>query len=111
MNSVKSFVLALFFLYTLFYSTNTNRDLHYISTDANKGYTISGIAVTGMQIHRVNYYDNYSFIGQNSVPTTLSYSTPESGYGIRYENHYKGLLTGSIIARWENNAVSGYDYV
>ena len=63
-----------------------------------------------MQIHRVNYYDNYAFIGQNSVPTTLSYTTPDTGYGTRYENRYKGLQTGSIIARWENGAVSGYDY-
>ncbi len=89
---------------TVVNATRTN------ATDANKGYTISGISVTNMQIHRVNYYDNYAFIGQNSVPTTLSYTTPESGYGTRYESHYKGLLTGSIIARWENNAVSGYDY-
>ncbi|MBE6284304.1 MAG: RHS repeat-associated core domain-containing protein, partial [Mediterranea massiliensis] len=89
---------------TVVNATRTN------ATDANKGYSISGISVTNMQIHRVNYYDNYAFIGQNSVPTTLSYSTPDTGYGTRYENHYKGLLTGSIIARWENGAVSGYDY-
>ena len=89
---------------TVVNATRTN------ATDANKGYTISGISVTNMQIHRVNYYDNYAFIGQNSVPTTLSYTTPDTGYGTRYESHYKGLLTGSIIARWENNAVSGYDY-
>ena len=89
---------------TIVNATRTN------ATDANKGYTISGISVTNMQIHRVNYYDNYTFIGQNSVPTTLSYSTPDTGYGTRYENHYKGLLTGSIVARWENGGVSGYDY-
>ena len=89
---------------TVVNATRTN------ATDANKGYTISGISVTNMQIHRVNYYDNYAFIGQNSVPTTLSYTTPDTGYGTRYENHYKGLLTGCIIARWENGAVSGYDY-
>ena len=89
---------------TVVNATRTN------ATDANKGYTISGISVTNMQIHRVNYYDNYAFIGQNSVPTTLSYTTPDTGYGTRYENRYKGLQTGSIIARWENGAVSGYDY-
>ncbi len=89
---------------TVVNATRTN------ATDANKGYSISGISVTNMQIHRVNYYDNYAFIGQNSVPTTLSYTTPDTGYGTRYENHYKGLQTGSIIARWENGAVSGYDY-
>ena len=89
---------------TVVNATRTN------ATDANKGYSISGISVTNMQIHRVNYYDNYTFIGQNSVPTTLAYSTPDTGYGTRYENHYKGLLTGSIIARWENGVVSGYDY-
>ena len=89
---------------TVVNATRTN------ATDANKGYTISGISVTNMQIHRVNYYDNYAFIGQNSVPTTLSYTTPDTGYGTRYENHYKDLLTGSIIARWENGSVSGYDY-
>ncbi len=89
---------------TVVNATRTN------ATDANKGYTISGISVTNMQIHRVNYYDNYAFIGQNSVPTTLAYTTPDTGYGTRYENHYKGLQTGSIIARWENGAVSGYDY-
>ena len=61
-------------------------------------------------MYTVNYYDDYSFIGKHGVPTSLNYTTPPSGYGTRYTESSKGLLTGTVTARVDATGVTGYDY-
>ena len=61
-------------------------------------------------VYTVNYYDDYSFIGKHGVPTSLNYTTPPSGYGTRYTESSKGLLTGTVTARVDATGVTGYDY-
>lgn len=74
------------------------------------GYSISGISLSSPIIHNVGYYDDYSFIGTGSVPTSLTYTAPPSGYGSRYTGGSRGLMTGKITARLGTGVVTGYDY-
>ena len=74
------------------------------------GYAVSGVSLSSSTVYTVIYYDNYSFIGANGVPSQLSYATPPSGYDQRGLTAPKGLATGSITARMTSSGVSGYDY-
>ena len=74
------------------------------------GHTVSGVTLNNATLHGVNFYDDYTFIGKNGVPTSLNYATPPSGYGTRYTGGYKGLLTGTVTARLDASGVAGYDY-
>lgn len=69
-------------------------------TDANKGYTISGITLSSPTVQIVNYYDDYGFMGKNNVPAStssiLSYEVV-SGYGTRHAENPAGLQTGQIV--------------
>ena len=74
------------------------------------GYIPENITLTTPVVYTVNYYDDYSFIGKHGVPTSLNYTTPPSGYGTRYTESSKGLLTGTVTARVDATRVTGYDY-
>ena len=74
------------------------------------GYIPENITLTTPVVYTVNYYDDYSFIGKHGVPTSLNYTTPPSGYGTRYTESSKGLLTGTVTARVDATGVTGYDY-
>lgn len=79
---------------------------------ASNGYSISGVSLTSPVLYTVNYYDDYSFIGYNGVPTPLAYDTPPSGgYGTQGLTSPKGLPTGNVAARMNATGVAGYDYM
>ena len=75
------------------------------------GYSISGITLSSAVMHSVYYYDDYAFIGKNNVPTSLNYTTPSTGYGVRYTGGYRGVLTGEVHGNLvSDRAVNGYTY-
>lgn len=76
----------------------------------NKGYTIKEVSLNSPVIYSVIYYDNYDFIGKNSVPTTIQYIDPPSGFGSRYKESAKGFLTGKLTAELSVSGVDGYLY-
>lgn len=79
---------------------------------ATKGYTVSGVTLNTPVTLTANYYDNYDFIGQNSVPsgTATAYETVDS-YGKRYTGGCRGQQTGVLTARLsKTGAVTGYLY-
>ncbi|NDV58947.1 DUF6443 domain-containing protein [Bacteroides sp. 519] len=78
-------------------------------TNSYMGYTLSGITLTTPIILSATYYDNYSFISKNNVPSTLAY-TAASGYGVRSTADPKGLPTGTVTARMGSSGASGYLY-
>lgn len=86
-------------------------------TSSSTGYSISGLTLSSPTYHEISYYDNYSFIGKNGVPTSLSYSSPPSGFPARDANAGRGLLTGRTVAYSDNTGIKGsvhiayyYDY-
>lgn len=87
------------------------------SASSNYGYSISGMTLSSPAFHEIFYYDNYSFIGKNGVPTSLSYSSPPSGFPSRDANAGRGLLTGRTVAYGDDTGINGsvhtayyYDY-
>ena len=78
--------------------------------NTSKGYTIKGISLTSPVIYSASYYDNYDFIGKNSVPTTIQYVNQPSGFGSRYTESANGFLTGKITAELSTSGVDGYLY-
>jgi len=80
-----------------------------------KGYAQpSGINLVSPVILSVNYYDDYTFLGNNGIPNSIDtqYSA-ESGYGICYGDHQitnkyksKGLLTGILTAQIAPSGIS-----
>ncbi|MCD7936234.1 MAG: DUF6443 domain-containing protein, partial [Tannerellaceae bacterium] len=83
------------------------------TTGTYKGYTIQGVTLTSPMVLQVNYYDNYEFMGKNSIPAaTNSHFKPEtlSGYGEHYAGGHQGLHTGSWMAHIHGNTTSGALY-
>ena len=60
------------------------------ATNALYGHTVSGVTLENAVVHSVSFYDDYSFIGRNGIPSSLNYATPPLGYGTRYTGGYKG---------------------
>ena len=85
------------------------------ATNANKGYTIAGVTLTTSSILTVNYYDNYEFLGLNSIPDTTSTTATKyekiTDYGTRYTKGYKGLLTGTLTAQFKTDGTVSSDYL
>lgn len=80
------------------------------TTGGTYGYTVSGIQLSNAVVHTVSYYDDYSFIGTNNIPSTLSYATPpDNDCGTQGLASPRGLLTGTVTARLTPAGVSGYD--
>ena len=81
------------------------------STGIYKGYTVN-ISLTLPQVLTADYYDDYSFMGQNGIPgsTDADYRyESEAGYGTRYTGGHKGLLTGRYTAVLGDNNFFLYD--
>ena len=76
------------------------------------GYSVSGLSVSSATVLGVNWWDDYDFIGEDTL-------TPESscgydaaaegdGYGARYTPSAQGLLTGSLTGTVGNAGINGY---
>lgn len=84
---------------------------HTTTTNSHYGYTITGITLSSDTLYSACFYDNYSYIGSNGIPMSLSYSNPPSGnYGSRGLVTPRGLSTGMVTARFGPSGVTGYDY-
>lgn len=92
------------------------------ATNTYKGYTITGITLTLRAVLSANYYDNYEFMGLNSIPANTDANfkyTAESGYGTWYGTDYtdankyknKGLLTGTLTTRYQSDGAIALDYL
>ncbi|MDD3037133.1 RHS repeat-associated core domain-containing protein [Bacteroides sp.] len=82
-------------------------------TNVLKGYDLpSGFALTTPTVLSVNYYDRYSFIGANGIPSGASTAYEKvAGYDKLRTEGVKGLLTGTLTAKISpNGTVSGYLY-
>jgi RHS repeat-associated protein len=83
-------------------------------TNTYKGYTITGISLTTPTILSASYYDNYEFMGLNSIPANTDVNfkyNAESGYGTWYGTDYtdankyknKDLLTGTLTTQMKSD--------
>ncbi|MDR2954991.1 MAG: RHS repeat-associated core domain-containing protein [Prevotella sp.] len=71
------------------------------ATNTTKGYTVSGLTLTTPIVLAANYYDNYHFMGKNSIPDSTNVNVKYeavTGYGTRY-NNATGQLTGTLTAQ------------
>ncbi|MCE8942686.1 RHS repeat-associated core domain-containing protein [Bacteroides faecis] len=82
------------------------------TTNATKGYVVSGITLNTPVILTARYFDSYDFIGQNDFPsgTATAYESADP-YGKRYDGGCRGQQTGSLTARLsKTGSVTGYLY-
>lgn len=65
------------------------------TTNALKGYTVTGVTLATPTVQQANYYDSYEFLGLNGIPNnaTTAYTTAE-GYGERFNGGCRGQQTG-----------------
>ena len=77
------------------------------STTANLGYTINGMSLQGIQVHEAFFYDNYSFIGKNGCPSSLSYVLPSQGFPAKDATAGRGLNTGHAVAYTDHSGIKG----
>ena len=81
------------------------------ATNNRYGYTLSNVTLISDTINSVSFYDNYSFIGRNGIPTSLNYTAPPSDqYGNCGITTPRGIPTGTVVARLSSSGVVGYDY-
>ena len=88
------------------------------TTNAMKGYSVTGVSLLDAVVLAANYYDSYEFLGKNGIPASTSADVsyePEQeqeGFGKRYMTSSKGLLTGTLTARLTDQpSLSPYLYV
>ena len=92
------------------------------ATNTYKGYTIIGVTLTNPTILFANYYDNYEFMGLNTIPGNTDNNfkyIAEAGYGIWYGTDYtetnkyknKGLLTGTLTAQMNSDGTTSSTYL
>lgn len=79
------------------------------TTGTYKGYAVSGVTLSSPVILSANYYDDYNFMGKNSIPDSTNVNfkyEAVSGYGTRYTTSSKGLLTGTLNAQVNQNGIT-----
>ena len=79
-----------------------------------KGYSISGILLMNAEVLKVNYYDDYNFMGKNVFPSSSDADygyEPLSGYGERRQNGAASLLTGTLTAHRDSSGVETLEYL
>ena len=75
---------------------------------ATGGYTVYNLSFSGQTLLTATYYDDYTFIGQYGVPSSLAAS---SVIGIALDMSLgQGLQTGSATAVLKDGGVTGYTY-
>ncbi|MCC8145871.1 MAG: DUF6443 domain-containing protein [Bacteroidales bacterium] len=70
------------------------------TTNSLKGYT-ANIALSTAEALIVNYYDNYDFLGLNTIPPSTHANVkyePTDEYGTMYDWGHQGLLCGTLTA-------------
>ena len=72
------------------------------------GYAVHGITLVSQTLYAAAYHDDYAFIGQHGVPSTLT-ATTVSGYPID-ATVGRGMQTGSATAVLGSSGVTGYTY-
>ena len=72
------------------------------------GYTVNNLSLSNQTLYTAAYYDDYSFIGQHGVPSTLT-ASGISGFSIDTSLGH-GLQTGSATAVLNDCSVIGYTY-
>lgn len=104
------------------YTTEPLRNTVFMATRSNGNMNLHGYIFSGttpinnfsygyLEIYTVQYYDDYSFIGNTGTFSTLNYSTPPSSdYGSRGLTAPKNMPTGSMTGRLTSTGVNGYDY-
>ena len=91
-------------------------------TNTYKGYTVTGISLTTPTVLSASYYDNYEFMGLNSIPANTDVNfkyNAESGYGTWYGTDYthankyknKGMLTGNLTAQMNTDGTVSSAYL
>lgn len=76
-----------------------------------KGYNLPGLTLVSPTIYTVNYYDDYSFMGKNGIPSETNADTEyepyeAEGFGKRYAESAKGLLTGTLSAQLDGSTTT-----
>ena len=64
-----------------------------VATRSAADYTVSGFSYTPKSTLTVNYYDDYTFIGNDNIPSSLNYQA-QSLYGTKLTDTPAGQLTG-----------------
>ena len=72
------------------------------------GYAVHNLALGSQTLYSAAYYDDYSFIGHNGVPSSLVASSV-SGFPVN-TSLGRGLQTGIATAVLGSNGVTGYTY-
>ena len=72
------------------------------------GYAVHNLALGSQTLYSAAYYDDYSFIGHNGVPSSLVASSV-SGFPVN-TSLGRGLQTGIATAVLGSNDVTGYTY-
>lgn len=72
------------------------------------GYVVRNISLVSQTLYSASYYENYSFIGHNGIPSSLA-SYLVAGFSID-SSLGKGLKTGTATAYFNDNGVVGYTY-
>ena len=75
---------------------------------AYNGYAVVGTELDDPDVLSVKWWDDYSFIGENVVPSTIIYETPVQGCDERYAPSAQGLLTGSLERILANTTENEY---
>ena len=78
------------------------------TSSSTGGYAVYGLTLNQQTLYTATYYDNYGFIGQHGVPSSLTASTV-SGFTVDASLHH-GLQTGSATAVLTGGSVTGYTY-
>ena len=78
------------------------------SSTQTGGYTVHGMTLSQQTLYTATYYDDYSFIGQHGVPSSLTASSV-SGFPVD-QSLGRGLKTGTATAVLKNGNVTGYTY-
>lgn len=81
--------------------------VNYNGGSVNMGYEILGYSFNPSKLLSVNYYDNYNFLKNNSIPIPNNANgqyTAKNGYGTAYGTHLddtksKGQLTATMTAQ------------
>ncbi|MBR6252114.1 MAG: RHS repeat-associated core domain-containing protein, partial [Bacteroidales bacterium] len=71
-----------------------------------RGYSVTGLQLANATIHTINYYDDYDYIGKFGFSTNMNFVSSSTQY-VRDASAGKGLLTGSLVACFDEGGQNG----